>query len=260
MHGLHSSAPLLCAHDRYRSSQRPLTPKLYLSQSQSRTLQASSTEALHQNAASRKLSGGTAGRREKNTRDLQKLSSSLGAAQLRWGVQDQSAIRRGPVFLKAEAESARVVEADAATAEGTRLATDGDKGQRAESTDSLVGSADHKKTSRKPGTKKKEKGGSYCGHLSGVVLTHVVADFDSLAAAVGLCKLRDQELGIPGATCVVLPKGGTPTVNSYLALHKNFFSNSKAAERRPRQFGVVGRSGCSEERSLWYLLRVAGQS
>ena len=56
----------------------------------------------------------------------------------------------------------------------------------------------------------------------GVVLTHVSADFDTLSSAVGLAKLRDHRLGAQ-CTCVVLPRGASPGVSHYLALHKNKF-------------------------------------
>jgi nanoRNase/pAp phosphatase (c-di-AMP/oligoRNAs hydrolase) len=73
-----------------------------------------------------------------------------------------------------------------------------------------------------------------------VVLTHVTADFDSLAAAVGLAKLWSQEHSnstvstgginekkfdsksdVP--TFVVLPRGAHPSVHRFLNLHKHLF-------------------------------------
>lgn len=52
---------------------------------------------------------------------------------------------------------------------------------------------------------------------SEIVLCHATADFDSLAAAVGLAKLRSP-------TCkVVLPAGSHNAVRRYLSLHKQFF-------------------------------------
>jgi tRNA nucleotidyltransferase (CCA-adding enzyme) len=56
----------------------------------------------------------------------------------------------------------------------------------------------------------------------GVVLTHVSADFDTLSSAVGLAKLRNARLGA-NCTFVVLPRGASPGVSHYLALHKNKF-------------------------------------
>ena len=60
------------------------------------------------------------------------------------------------------------------------------------------------------------------GRPLGVVLTHVQADFDTLSSAVGLAKLRNARLGAP-CTFVVLPRGASPGVSHYLALHKNKF-------------------------------------
>eukprot|EP00854_Cymbomonas_tetramitiformis_P003619 gene3619-4551_t len=56
----------------------------------------------------------------------------------------------------------------------------------------------------------------------GVVLTHVGADFDTLAAAVGLAALRDFETSCRGCTSVVLPQGANPAVTKFLALHKHY--------------------------------------
>ncbi|KAA8491944.1 Hypoxic response protein 1 [Porphyridium purpureum] len=50
-----------------------------------------------------------------------------------------------------------------------------------------------------------------------VVVTHLTADFDTLAAAVGLAKLRGN------GTKVVLPGGENPSVKRFLALHKQMF-------------------------------------
>lgn len=74
-----------------------------------------------------------------------------------------------------------------------------------------------------------------------VVLTHATADFDSLAAAVGLAKLWTAQDGqVPTSsnksstqktffsashvpTFVVLPRGAHPAVQRFLALHKHLF-------------------------------------
>lgn len=71
-----------------------------------------------------------------------------------------------------------------------------------------------------------------------VILTHATADFDSLAAAVGLAKLwesGDYEDAIQSSsnktfdsashvpTFVVLPRGAHPGVQRFLALHKHLF-------------------------------------
>lgn len=69
-----------------------------------------------------------------------------------------------------------------------------------------------------------------------IVLTHATADFDSLAAAVALAKLR-------GPHCrVVLPAGAHPSVRRYLSLHKSFFPivDAKVVDpTRIRWLGVV---------------------
>ncbi|CAM9903551.1 unnamed protein product [Ectocarpus sp. 6 AP-2014] len=55
-----------------------------------------------------------------------------------------------------------------------------------------------------------------------VVLTHTTADFDTLAAAVGLAKLWQDERP-DDECCVCLPRGTHPVVKRFLALHKNLF-------------------------------------
>lgn len=69
-----------------------------------------------------------------------------------------------------------------------------------------------------------------------IVLCHATADFDSLAAAVGLAKLR-------GPQCrVVIPAGVHDAVRRYLSLHKSFFPflDPKAVDpQRLRWVGVV---------------------
>ncbi|CAN0323113.1 unnamed protein product, partial [Hapterophycus canaliculatus] len=60
------------------------------------------------------------------------------------------------------------------------------------------------------------------GQPYNVVLTHLSADFDSLAAAVGVAKLwnlKDPEV----PTYVVLPRGAHPSVSKFLALHLELF-------------------------------------
>jgi len=69
-----------------------------------------------------------------------------------------------------------------------------------------------------------EKERERCRDLNfGAVLTHCTADFDSLAAAVGLARWRDHQESSPGCTAVVMPQGANPTVQHFLALHKNFY-------------------------------------
>lgn len=69
-----------------------------------------------------------------------------------------------------------------------------------------------------------------------VVLTHSTADFDSLAAAVGLARLRGPH------TLVVTPGGENPALRRFLALHRQLFDiiDAKAIDpRRLRWVGVV---------------------
>lgn len=69
-----------------------------------------------------------------------------------------------------------------------------------------------------------------------VVITHSTADFDSLAAAVGLAKLRGPH------TLVVTPGGESPSLRRFLALHRQLFDiiDAKAVDpRRLRWVGVV---------------------
>lgn len=70
-----------------------------------------------------------------------------------------------------------------------------------------------------------------------VVCTHITADFDTLASAIGLAKLwslgiydedidEDQEKSVvhgPLPTYVVLPRGAHPDVQRFLSLHKHLF-------------------------------------
>ncbi|CAM9681884.1 unnamed protein product, partial [Phaeothamnion confervicola] len=55
-----------------------------------------------------------------------------------------------------------------------------------------------------------------------VVLAHTTADFDSLAAAVGLARVWADEM--PHLqTYVCVPRGAHPAVQHFLALHKSLF-------------------------------------
>lgn len=69
-----------------------------------------------------------------------------------------------------------------------------------------------------------------------IVITHSTADFDSLAAAVGLAKLHGSH------TLVVTPGGEGPSLRRFLALHRQLFQiiDAKAVDtRRLRWVGVV---------------------
>lgn len=69
-----------------------------------------------------------------------------------------------------------------------------------------------------------------------IVVTHSTADFDSLAAAVGLAKLRGPQ------TLVVTPGGEGPSLRRFLALHRQLFKiiDPKAIDpARLRFVGVV---------------------
>lgn len=65
-----------------------------------------------------------------------------------------------------------------------------------------------------------------------VVCTHITADFDTLASAIGLAKLwsmgiytdedtQNEKTALP--TYVVLPRGAHPDVSRFLSLHKHLF-------------------------------------
>ena len=70
-----------------------------------------------------------------------------------------------------------------------------------------------------------------------VVCTHITADFDTLASAIGLAKLwslgiynedidegeKDNPVNGPLPTYVVLPRGAHPDVQRFLSLHKHLF-------------------------------------
>ncbi|KAI0563286.1 Cystathionine beta-synthase [Gracilaria domingensis] len=69
-----------------------------------------------------------------------------------------------------------------------------------------------------------------------IVLTHSTADFDSLAAAVGLAKLRGP------FTLVVTPGGESPAVRRFLSLHRQLYKilNPHAVDpMRLRWVGIV---------------------
>lgn len=69
-----------------------------------------------------------------------------------------------------------------------------------------------------------------------IVITHSTADFDSLAAAVGLAKLRG-----PG-TIVVVPGGEAPSLKRFLALHRQLYriSDTRSIDTsRLRWVGIV---------------------
>lgn len=69
-----------------------------------------------------------------------------------------------------------------------------------------------------------------------IVITHSTADFDSLAAAVGLAKLRGPH------TLVVTPGGEGPSLRRFLALHRQLYRiiDAKAIDpARLRWVGVV---------------------
>lgn len=69
-----------------------------------------------------------------------------------------------------------------------------------------------------------------------IVITHSSADFDSLAAAVGLAKLRGPH------TLVVTPGGESPSLRRFLSLHRQLYHiiDAKAVDpHRLRWVGVV---------------------
>ncbi|CAM9220846.1 unnamed protein product [Chrysoparadoxa australica] len=70
-----------------------------------------------------------------------------------------------------------------------------------------------------------------------VVLTHTTADFDSLASAVGLCKLWQLE-DPKTPTYVVLPNGAHPSVAEYCGLHMELFPI--------RRLTTLSPSGCQK--------------
>lgn len=81
----------------------------------------------------------------------------------------------------------------------------------------------------------KSRGGGKVRDLD-IVITHSTADFDSLAAAVGLAKLRGP------LTCVVTPGGEGPALKRFLALHRQLYQivDTKAVDpERLRWVGVV---------------------
>jgi tRNA nucleotidyltransferase (CCA-adding enzyme) len=67
-----------------------------------------------------------------------------------------------------------------------------------------------------------------------VVLCHSTADFDSLAAAVGLAKLRGPD------TIVVVPGGEAPSLKRFLTLHRQLYRISDTKNIDPRRLRWVG--------------------
>ncbi len=67
-----------------------------------------------------------------------------------------------------------------------------------------------------------------------VVVTHSSADFDSLAAAVGLAKLRGN------GTVVVIPGGEGPELRRFLALHRQLFEIVDPKSINPDRLRWVG--------------------
>lgn len=67
-----------------------------------------------------------------------------------------------------------------------------------------------------------------------VVLTHTTADFDTLASAVGLARLRGN------GTVVVLPGGEHPTVKRFLALHMQLLPVAPFQSIDPAKLEWVG--------------------
>lgn len=77
------------------------------------------------------------------------------------------------------------------------------------------------------------------GEKFNVVLTHTTADFDSLAAAVGLALVwKSEEPNVQSYVCV--PRGSHPTVTHFLALHKNLFPMKSLRDIEPGQVHRVG--------------------
>lgn len=72
-----------------------------------------------------------------------------------------------------------------------------------------------------------------------VVLTHAIADFDSLAAAVGLAKFwQHQHPGTEAFVC--MPQGAHPSVESFLALHSVLFPIRSLATIDPAYVNMLG--------------------
>lgn len=67
-----------------------------------------------------------------------------------------------------------------------------------------------------------------------IVITHSSADFDSLAAAVGLAKLRGPH------TLVVCPGGESPSLRRFLALHRQLYQITDAKAVDPHRLRWVG--------------------
>lgn len=72
-----------------------------------------------------------------------------------------------------------------------------------------------------------------------VVLTHAIADFDSLAAAVGLAKFWQHQYPCTEAF-VCMPQGAHPSVESFLALHSVLFPIRSLATIDPMHVNKLG--------------------
>lgn len=72
-----------------------------------------------------------------------------------------------------------------------------------------------------------------------IVLTHAIADFDSLAAAVGLAKLWSHQHPDREAF-VCMPQGAHPSVEAFLALHSVLFPIRPLATIDPAHVGKLG--------------------
>lgn len=72
-----------------------------------------------------------------------------------------------------------------------------------------------------------------------IVLTHAIADFDSLAAAVGLAKLWSHQHPDHEAF-VCMPQGAHPSVEAFLALHSVLFPIRPLATIDPAYVGKLG--------------------
>lgn len=72
-----------------------------------------------------------------------------------------------------------------------------------------------------------------------VVLCHVTADYDTLAAAVGLAKFRG------GNTIVVLSGGSNPTVERFLSLFQPLFPIRNPKNVNPHHIRWIGVVDCS---------------
>mmetsp|Transcript_5093 Transcript_5093/g.7034 ORF Transcript_5093/g.7034 Transcript_5093/m.7034 type:complete len:623 (-) Transcript_5093:202-2070(-) len=94
-----------------------------------------------------------------------------------------------------------------------------------------------------------------------VVLTHITADFDSLASAVGLAKLwsiEDPET----KSYVVMPRGSHPIVQTFLALHRNLFpiiSLKDVDEKNVQRVGLVDAQRADRIKPALHLVKAASE-